>query len=83
MLNEWRVDRAEGQCVPCGMNSIRYLGEEVAEARDVFLSLQPGFDAWAQPNPKYGVLLSRWNPANQVYEVMGYKNSAGSFFLKV
>ena len=43
------------------MNSIRYLGDRLGEAQQVLDELDPGFDAWNQPDPKCGVLLSKWN----------------------
>lgn len=83
MRNEWRVDRSEGQYAPCGMNSIRYIGENRAKANQMFLALLPGFDAWNHPDPKYGVVLSRWDAVKCEYAPMGWKDCTGSFYLKV
>ena len=60
-MNQYRVDRVNRRIVPCGMNSIRYLGDNFNEARDVFKELESGFDSWGQPNCTYGVILSVWD----------------------
>lgn len=72
MRNEWRVDRTEGEC-PCGMNSIRYLGESEREARRVYSDLVIGFDAWDQPNKTWGVGLFRWSTSLCEYVRMAFK----------
>lgn len=58
---EYRVDRAEGRRVPCGMNSIRYIGNSLREAEKVFAATEPGKDMWDKDNASYGVILSRWS----------------------
>lgn len=73
MRNEWRVDRTEGEC-PCGMNSIRYLGESEREARRVYSELIIGFDAWDQPSDAYGVGLFRWSPNLCEYVRVAFKD---------
>ena len=80
MRNEWRVDRADGAYAPCGMNSIRSLEESERKARRVFDSLVPGFDAWDQPDSKYGVVLSRWNPSKCEYVAVAVKTCDGKPF---
>lgn len=60
-MNAYRVDRMRRGLVPCGMNSIRYLGDSLREADRTYDLLVPGFDAWDQPDASYGVVLSRWD----------------------
>ncbi len=55
--------------VPCGMNSILYIGDNWAEAREVYDAMAPGKDAWNNPNPAYGVLLSVWSDNLRDYVV--------------
>ena len=57
---KFRVDRADSTRVPCGMNSILYLGDSWSEARRVYAHTEPGRDMWNQPNERYGVILSVW-----------------------
>lgn len=61
MAYRYRVDRCEGTSPPCGMNSLRYLGDSAEHARKTLRELEPGFDAWNQPDHRCGVLLSEWN----------------------
>ena len=61
MGTRYRVDRCEGTSPPVGMNSIRYLGDSAKHARETLWELEPGFDAWDQPDPRFGVLLSMWS----------------------
>jgi len=72
-MNDYRVDRADRLTVPCGMNSILYIGDDVAYAREVFSQAQPGLDVWNQPNPDYGVLMSKWNETLQDYVILRRK----------
>lgn len=72
-MNTYRVDRADSLRVPCGMNSIRYIGDSWAQARAVFAQLDPGRDAWNQPNTAYGLLLSEWSDRAQDYVVKASK----------
>jgi len=60
-MNTYRVDRVNSRVVPCGMNSIRYLGDNAKEANDAFVKLKPGFDSWDNLNCTYGVILSVWD----------------------
>lgn len=59
MGTRYRVDRCEG-IVPCGMNSIRYLGDSLRDAQRVFNALEPGVDAWDKPDARCGVTLAEW-----------------------
>ena len=68
-MNNYRVDRAMSATVPCGMNSILYIGDSWREARRVYAATAPGKDAWGQPNDAYGVLLSVWSDNLRWYDV--------------
>lgn len=65
-MNAYRVDRANSRRVPCGMNSLRYLGDNAKDAHKVFDQLESGFDSWNQPNLTYGVIFSVWNGEDYV-----------------
>jgi hypothetical protein len=65
----YRVDRANSEFVPCGMNSIQYLGSSFKEARKVFNSIPSGYDVWNKPNSTYGLILSIWNEDTQDYVI--------------
>ena len=69
MSTNIRVDRVNQRQVPCGMNSLRYLGGDFKEAKRIFDELNVGLDAWNQPNCTYGVILSVWNPATNEYVI--------------
>lgn len=60
-MNTYRVDRVNSRRVPCGMNSIRYIGDNAKETHEVFSRLKPGFDVWDRLNCTYGVIFSVWN----------------------
>ena len=66
MLNKYRVDVSDSNIVPCGMNSIRYIGNNLKEANRVYNATKVGFTAWNKPNPDYGVILSEWNGTDYV-----------------
>ena len=68
-MKKYRVDRTQSTRVPCGMNSIIYLGDSFAAARREYDALAPGVDMWGQPNATYGVLLSTWSEDQQDYIV--------------
>ena len=72
ILNTWRVDRTERQ-TPCGVNSIRYLGDSEKAARKTYNETTPGLDAWNQPDPQCGVLLSKWNSRMCNYVLVEFK----------
>lgn len=65
-MNTYRVDRTSSRCVPCGMNSLLYLGDDPRAARRVFSEAQAGLDMWNQPNAAYGVILSVWNGCDYI-----------------
>jgi hypothetical protein len=69
-MNRYRVDRNNEPRAPCGMNSLIYLGDSYPAALRVFHSTKPGFDSWAKPNPKYGVVLSQWNEEKRDYTTL-------------
>ena len=68
-MNKYRVDRVNSLRVPCGMNSIRYVGDSWGDARKVYDYLDTGKDAWNRPNPAYGVVLSVWNEVKNDYVI--------------
>lgn len=64
MGTKYRVDRnacALGVRVPCGMNSLLYLGDSYRDASRAFEAAQPGIDSWGKPNATFGVTLAVWN----------------------
>jgi hypothetical protein len=65
-MNTYRVDRVNSRRVPCGMNSIRYIGDNANTAHKVFDQLEPGFDVWDRLNCTYGVVFSVWNGEDYV-----------------
>jgi hypothetical protein len=74
MANTFRVDRNDDQKrVPCGMNSIVYSGDSYRQAKSAFLSTVPGYDAWNNFNPRYGVLFSQWDNDKRDYVVIDSK----------
>jgi hypothetical protein len=60
-MNTYRVDKTDERRVPCGMNSIRYIGDSLKRARVAYNATQPGTDEWNQPKPHTFVILSKWN----------------------
>ena len=60
-MNKYRVDRNNKRHVPCGMNSIQYIGDNLAEAKRRFQQTLTGFDCWSKVDNNYGVILSEWN----------------------
>ena len=72
-MNKFRVDRVNTRWVPSGMNSIRYIGDDVAKARRVFDNIEPGKDAWNQDDSSYGVVLSSWDTRTNQYEIIKEK----------
>jgi len=75
-MNKYRVDRAMSLTVPCGMNSICYIGDSLDDAVTVFNYLDPHKDKWNQPNRAYGLLLSVWSDDSNDYIV---KRSKGLY----
>ena len=72
-MNKYRVDRADRGVTPCGMNSILYIGDNSRQALLVFRNATTGKDAWNQPNPEYGVILSEWSDKHNEYRVTGMR----------
>lgn len=60
-MNTYRVDKTDEHRVPCGMNSIRYIGDSMKLALKTYAATQPGTDKWNQPQPHTFVILSKWN----------------------
>jgi hypothetical protein len=60
-MNTYRVDKTDERRVPCGMNSIRYIGDSLSKALKSYATTQPGTDEWNQPQPHTFVMLSKWN----------------------
>jgi hypothetical protein len=79
-MNKYRIDRADSQVTPCGMNSIIYIGDKASRARDCFYREHGGLDPWGKSNPQYGLLFSKWNGTD--YVCIGFKDSLQSSFLK-
>jgi hypothetical protein len=65
----YRVDRANFEFVPCGMNSIQYLGSSFKKAIKVFNSIPSGYNVWNKPDSTYGLILSIWNEDTQDYVI--------------
>lgn len=61
-MNTYRVDVSDSpRVVPCGMNSIKYIGDSWKSARAIFEKQIAGVDAWNNASCLYGVILSAWN----------------------
>lgn len=74
MKNTYRVDRHDNTTlVPCGMNSIRYVGNSLKEAIKTFDSLKPGKDSWEKENKSYGVIISKWSQEKNDYIIFNNK----------
>ena len=69
MSTNIRVDRVNQRQVPCGTNSLRYLGGDFRKAKRTFDELNVGVDTWDQPNCTYGLILSVWNSAQSQYVI--------------
>jgi hypothetical protein len=67
-MNRFRVDRSDGLYVPCGMNSILYIGDSERLALRAFAQAQPGLNKSSQPNDSYGVVFSEWRGSHSVGE---------------
>ena len=68
-MNKYRVDRVNSKIVPCGMNSILYIGDSFKQALAVYNRSDIGLDWWNKPNITYGVILSIWDDANREYVI--------------
>ena len=72
-MNKYRVDRNNKRHVPCGMNSIIYLGDNLSEAKRRFQQTLTGFDWWSKVDNNYGVILSEWNGTD--YKILDCKGN--------
>jgi hypothetical protein len=73
-MNTYRVDiNDKFDNVPCGMNSIRYIGDEITKALKVFNVLETGNDAWNKKDSSYGVIISKWDKTKNDYVVLKHK----------
>ena len=72
-MNTYRVDRSNSKTVPCGMNSIQYIGDNLAEAKRRFNLTLTGFDWWSKVDNNYGVILSEWNGTD--YKILDCKGN--------
>lgn len=77
-MNTYRVDVSNDPRVPCGMCSIRYVGDNYEEAKRTFNKTEAGYDKWSNPNPAYGVLMSKWDNTKQEYVVLSRKGATAS-----
>lgn len=74
-MNKYRVDRNNKRHVPCGMNSIIYLGDNLSEAKRRFQQTLTGFDWWSKVDNNYGVILSEWRDGDyHIIETKGLHN---------
>lgn len=69
MSNNYRVDRVNSRRIPCGMNSILYIGDSWNTARAIFNAAQTGLDSWGKPNATYGVVISVWDASKNDYVI--------------
>ena len=70
MGTKYRVDASQSpEIVPCGMNSLKYLGNDWRAACNIFDATRTGLDAWSRPNETYGVILSVWSETKRDYVV--------------
>jgi len=73
-MNTYRVDRNDSKSnVPCGMNSILYIGDSLRQAERVFNNAEAGINSWNQANANYGVTLSTWDSGRNDYVVKRFK----------
>ena len=69
-MNTYRVDRSDSLNVPCGMNSILYIGDNRNKAISIFKRALIGLDTWCGENHGYGVLFSKWDDKKNDYIVL-------------
>lgn len=67
---KYKVVRNNKPECPCGMNAIRYLGDNERKARALFNRLPVGLDDWDKPNPDYGLVLAKWDEESRWYKVL-------------
>ena len=72
-MNKYRVDRNNKRHVPCGMNSIIYIGNNLIEAKRRYQQTLTGFDWWSKVDNNYGVILSEWNGTD--YKILDCKGN--------
>lgn len=71
---DYRVDRTDNlKKTPIGMNSIIFIGNNLAAAKRAFNSAKTGINAWDKPDASYGVILSKWNSDKNSYIVIDAK----------
>ena len=70
-MNMYRVDRNNSKTVPCGMNSILYMSDNLVEARKRFELALTGFDCWGKVDHSYGIVLSQWTGSD--YKIIATK----------
>lgn len=61
-----RVDLVDSRRVPCGMNSIVYLGNDINKAVKSYNETPTGVDQWHKPNKGWGVILSIWGGSEYI-----------------
>ena len=72
---KYRVDRMhkDETRVPCGMNTIRFYGDNKHKALKCFADENTGIDTWGKLNGHYGIVLSEWNHTNRDYRILKRK----------
>jgi len=69
-MARFRVDRNKSRTkVPCGMNSIIYVGDQFNVAYAIFKESFPGIDEWGQVDKLYCVTLAEWSSFKKDYIV--------------
>ena len=72
-MNNYRVDRNDSLNIPCGMNSILYIGENRNKAISMFKRASIGLDTWGGEDNGYGVLFSKWDDKKSAYNELETK----------
>ena len=72
-MNKFRVDVNNQKRVPCGMNSIHYIGDNEKQAHRIFEETMVGVDSWGKSNIMYGVIFSVWNESKGEYVIKRVK----------
>lgn len=68
-MNNYRVDKNEYDRVPCGMNSIAYVGDSLSAARRMLASLRWSSTHASGTQTTSGV-LSRWDENKRDYVIL-------------
>lgn len=63
-MSDYRVDRVDSKHVPCGMNSILYIGNNFNKAIKIFNEAKTGFNQYNEKDESYGVVISKWQGLN-------------------